>query len=474
MFLSFVVISYVLICEKGNVTGALMSAIISIVFGYQGYILPQFSKTAGFLVLSGALLVFYAFKCKNKAWGKVMAGVLLIIWGGLYRENVLLLCLLMVLPIGIVEFVRDLFKNGWRCVTRYVLICMVFVGTVGCVQFAYVYHDKQYNKDSEWVDYLAWDGQLTQLIDDFFPYYEDDAQLYEDLGISKEDLSYYEAWNIADTDKLSTESMSRLVAAKEGYWISPKTKFAKFWTVFPRAFMQISVFPYVALLFVFILIYSKRKNYLAYLLEIVILFVAYMYMYMTGRVLFNRIDVIVWMGFILAVLYLWEPTEDRKVYLAQRKDIILSIVMMIAFVHLCVTNSDTFRWNFNYNWEQKLLTRQEMMVEDKEHLYLCTIDVLGTGVASNPFYVGKEGELSNYYVMGGWIVNTPITNQVLSNYGVENPYRDAIDNDNVRIVDTENPKLLEQYIRDNYNENAYLELCSDENNCYVYRVVTRE
>jgi hypothetical protein len=195
---------------------------------------------------------------------------------------------------------------------------------------------------------------------------------------------------------------------------------------------------------------------------------------MTGRVLFNRIDVIVWMGFILAVLYLWEPTEDRKVYLAQRKDIILSIVMMAAFVYLCVTNADTFRWNFNYNWEQKLLTRQEMMVEDKEHLYLCTIDVLGTGVASNPFYVGKEGELSNYYVMGGWIVNTPITNQVLSNYGVENPYRDAIDNDNVFIVDTENPKLLERYIRDNYNENAYLELCSDENNCYVYRVVTRE
>jgi hypothetical protein len=148
-------------------------------------------------------------------------------------------------------------------------------------------------------------------------------------------------------------------------------------------------------------------------------------------------------------------------------------VLTASVVYVCLTNTDTFRWNFDYDWEQKVLTRQEMIAEDKEHLYLCTIDVLGTGVASNPFYVGKEGELSNYYVMGGWTVNTPITNQVLRNYGVENPYRDAIDNDKVYIVDTENPKLLERYIQDNYNENAYLELYSDENAIYIYRVVTK-
>jgi hypothetical protein len=63
IFLSFVVISYILICAKGNKTGTLLAAFISIVFGYQGYILPHYSKTAGFLVLAGALLIFFAFKC---------------------------------------------------------------------------------------------------------------------------------------------------------------------------------------------------------------------------------------------------------------------------------------------------------------------------------------------------------------------------------------------------------------------------
>jgi hypothetical protein len=470
MFLSLVVISYILICEKGNATGTLLAAFISIVFGYQGYVLPQFSKTAGFLVLAGALLIFFAFKCTTpkKKWGKAVVGALLIIFGGMIREQILFLCLLLVLPIGLVEFGRDLFRKGWRCITNYVLIFAVFVGVLGCAQLAFNYHDKQYSKDAEWVNYLEWYGKVWRLIDDFFPYYEDYAQLYEELGISEADLDYYKSWNIADTEKLSTESLSRLVAVKEAYWISPKIKFIKFWSVFPMAFTKISVFPYCALLLIFVVIFSKRKNYLAYFLQMVILFAAYMYMYMTGRVLFNRIDVIVWMGFILGVVYLWEPVNERRFL-----QFLLSAVLGASVVYVCFTNADTFRWKFNHDWEQKLLTRQEMIAGDQEHLYLCTIDVLGTGVASNPFYVGKEGELSNYYVMGGWTVNTPITNQVLRNYGVENPYRDAIDNDKVYIVDTENPELLERYIQDNYNENAYLELCSNENAIYIYRVITK-
>ena len=91
----------------------------------------------------------------------------------------------------------------------------------------------------------------------------------------------------------------------------------------------------------------------------------------------------------------------------------------------------------------------------------------------DPFYCGTEGELSNFYLLGSWTVNTPITNQVLREYGVENPYRDAIDNEKVYILDSANNAELLRYIQENYNEAARLEAVKEIGNYTVYSVVTK-
>lgn len=473
MFVSFVVITYVLIRTKGETLGLWISAIVLIVFGYQGYVCPQFSKTAGFLIFAGALLVFYAFKCGKKVWQKALLGVLLMVLGAMFRKKILMLCLLMVFAIGVVEFFREFLVNKFSCLKKYIVIFFIFAGTIGCVSLNYIYHDKQYEKDAEWVEYLEWDKNLVKLIDSFFPYYEDDKELYDELGISQADLAYYEAWNVADVEQLSTETLARLVEAKDAYWVSTKTKIAKFWSVFPMAFLKISVFPYCMLLFGLVLLQSKKKNYLAYLLEVAVLFAAYMYMYISGRVLYNRVDVIVWLGAVLTIVYLWEPVAESEILNRKVIKTVFLCSLAGAAISLCAINAEVLRWNYDSTYEEKILVRQNAISEDKEHLYLCTINVIGTGVSRNPFYIGEEGEISNYYALGSWTVNTPITNQVLSNYGVTNPYRDAIDNEKVYIIDIKNPEQTEKYIQENYDQNAYMELSHEIGSYNVYRVVTR-
>ena len=122
MFVSFVVITYVLVQTKGNTAGIGMSTILLVVFGYQGYVWPQFSKTAGFLILAGALLVFYAFKCGEKVWQRTLLGVLCMIAGAMFRKKVLLLCLLMVFAIGVVEFLREFLVSKFECLKKYVIM----------------------------------------------------------------------------------------------------------------------------------------------------------------------------------------------------------------------------------------------------------------------------------------------------------------------------------------------------------------
>ena len=457
VFASFTSITYVLVRTKGTELGMGVSAILITAFGYQCYVLPQFTKTAGCLLVAGAVLIFAAFRGEKAVWQQVAAGGILMLLGSMYREKVFFLCLLMVFPIGVVIFFRDFFKNGYQSVTKYVIIVMIFVGVLGCAQAAFWYHDYQYAKESEWSEYLTWDTALVKLIDSFFPYYQDDIALYTDLGISESDLRYYENWNVADTDKLSTQSLERLVVAKDAYWISPKTKLIEFWSEFPMAFFEMSIFPYCGMLLLFVFLQSRKREYLAYLLELGTLFAAYMYMYIGGRYAQNRVDVVVWLGAIVAILYLWEPSGEKKIQNSIVRRNLLIGIQICAIIAMCVAGNSSFRWNWNPIMEENIFARQTEIAEDKEHLYLCTINVFGTGVTVDPFYCGTEGELSNFYLLGSWTVNTPITNQVLREYGVENPYRDAIDNEKVYILDSANNAELLRYIQENYNEAARLE-----------------
>ncbi|MBR2403284.1 MAG: hypothetical protein IKB01_11065, partial [Lachnospiraceae bacterium] len=391
IFTSLLTITYVFIKMKGNTVGIGISVILATVFGYQGYVWPQFTKTAGYLVIAGAILVFFAFREQKHLCRNVCIGVLMMLFGAMYRESAFMLGLLMVFPIGVVSFLREFFEKGYKCIVKYGIIVMVFVSTWGCVSLAYRYHSEQYQKNPEWVEYLEWDGKLSKLLDGFFPYYEDDWQLYEELGISVSDLRYYEAWNTADTEALNVENMSRLIAAKDAYWVSKRTKLVEFWDLFPMAFTQISVFPYCILLFVIVFAQSKKQDYLAYLLQIGVVFGAYLYLYIQGRFLYNRVDVVAWLGAIIAILYMWEPSYGYKFQSEKVKKYLLAAAQVCVVVYLCFTCSDMFRWNYDSRTEDNTLAREIDIKADKEHLYLCTINLFGTSVTWDPFYVAEEG-----------------------------------------------------------------------------------
>ncbi|MBR2403514.1 MAG: hypothetical protein IKB01_12255, partial [Lachnospiraceae bacterium] len=218
----------------------------------------------------------------------------------------------------------------------------------------------------------------------------------------------------------------------------------------------------------------KKQDYLTYLLQIGVVFGAYLYLYISGRFLYNRVDVVAWLGAIIAVLYMWEPSYDYKFQSEKVKKCFLATAQVCVVVYLCFTCSEMFRWNYDSRTEDNTLAREIDIKADKEHLYLCTINLFGTSVTWDPFYVAEEGELSNFYLLGSWTVNTPITNQVLQNYGVKNPYRDIIDNPNVYILEADNNAALLQYIQENYSEKAQLEVARLVGGYKAYRVVTKD
>ena len=52
-------------------------------------------------------------------------------------------------------------------------------------------------------------------MDHGFPDYEENQEVYKQLGMQKEDVQYYSNWNFADPQIFNVESISKLVALQQ-------------------------------------------------------------------------------------------------------------------------------------------------------------------------------------------------------------------------------------------------------------------
>lgn len=83
------------------------------------------------------------------------------------------------------------------------------------------------------------------------------------------------------------------------------------------------------------------------------------------------------------------------------------------------------------------------------------------------------GYRDKLYFSCGWVVRHPQVVEVLADYGLENPYRDAVNNDKVYVIPND-IELTMEYINHYYNENARAELVQDltsELGINIYRIV---
>ena len=63
------------------------------------------------------------------------------------------------------------------------------------------------------------------------------------------------------------------------------------------------------------------------------------------------------------------------------------------------------------------------------------------------------GLLDNISWLGGWTTNMVPYKKILGNYGLQNPYKDMIGNEKVRLIDN-NIELTMRYLHEYYDEKA--------------------
>ena len=465
LFVSFTVVTYVLISRLGEISGLCLFVILACGFGYEGYIHLQFTKTAGIATAAAVFLLLHLLEQEKYSWWGIAGGILLAVIAYMYREDQFWASCGLMAGAGVL-FLFNLRKYRNKKLRR-LGICVLTFGVLLLSVFGVDRWDSSKYRSAEWKEYQEFNQLRSELLDYGFPDYDSNQEIYEELGISREAYELYKSWNFNDTEKFDTEVMKKLVDLKQKRPLTIRTVTA-FLRRFPSDLLRMPMFYFFAVFAVLWLLCGKKDVFsvISVLAECLLLVAVYFYLYYQGRYMVNRVDVGLWFSACLVMLWIFSSGEVR--YMNTKVSVLLCMICVALGQFMMYKD-----WRLATSSIPEARVSQRAVLEtigtDKEHTYLAKSGMLSEIVCYGPFDRMPENLLDNVYWFGGWECRTPGYTRAMEAHGIINPYRDVVNNENIYLVD-DNIDLTLKYIRQYYAENAQVVFVKTIGNVDVYQI----
>ncbi|MFQ6809228.1 MAG: hypothetical protein ACLRTF_09270 [Blautia sp.] len=439
LFVAFTAILYLILNNKTNEYRYFLCITMLIFFGYECYVKVQYSKTAGVMTAAGILLVYEALKRKQIKMQQLILGACLMVIGSLYRFQVFIMMLAIIGIMVLFHCINEMKNKDLQIFRR---CCVIFLPIfIVCFCFK-LYDSKIYNESIEWKEYKEFDKKRIELLDYGFPDYNENRDIYQELDITKADLELYKNWNFADKELFTEDVLEQLADAKREKTFDLQT-IKSFFSEIPVRFLAYPCFWVVCTVFI-MWILGNRNNKLSIVGTLIISVIIEIYFYYTGRYFINRVDLPVLLGIFIILAMNLEKGHCHNV------DRYLACIVFAAIIF----NDDSFLCTkTKLDGKESAKEIMQLIENDKDNIYFVenyTSDKLWTS-AHAIWEMPRKGCSKNYYPLGGWRYNTPLTNYQMQCFKLNNPYRDIVA-DNVYLISDSRYylNLIEQYLKNHY------------------------
>lgn len=444
--------------------------IFAAAFSYEGYIRIQFTKTAGIACAAGGLLLVYALSRRKVAIAYYLIGLALMMIGSMYRYNQFQCELALFFGLAFYLFLSLVFSPAKGKIVsltdrrddldgmsskkermgRLVFCIFTALLVLGMGTGLRQIHKMGYSS-KEWQEFQAYNLARATLLDYGMPDYDEYEEEYNALGIDRTAYRLFNKWTHADSEKITTEVMQKILAMQKPKDVISK-KFVKGYikTILPGIPKIMTFWLFAAFAVVWLIDGKKRpKECICLLCQAGIVLILYFYFFYLGRYLLNRVDVGIWM--IMSMTVLWMIGSSKTRFPGS-----LRVILMLIGI-FAVSYSARNMLRVNQKAKMQSFEERKAVVEaihaDSDHIYLTKTNTITLAKAYNVWDNIPFGIFTNQHYLGGWASNTPVAQEVLKKWGINNPMRDMIDNDKVYLIDKD-IELTERYLRIWYDEKA--------------------
>ena len=458
LFISFTIITWIL--SKRMYHGKWMAALFLLLFFYEGYVSVQYTKTAAIVAVAGYLLIFNGLRQDKKV--QLSAGVVLGLFGALYRFEMFLLVTAFMFGVGLWElYCEDKKKSFMRRGVLTFASLFLLVGFFECLDM------EEYQRDTDWKEYMEFNDARTELLDyryDILDYSKYGEQLLNE-NISQNDALLYLTWQFGDDRVFQNQIIEDILALGEERKIDVKMCRALAENLYGEFFVASATMLGGVFLLLWIIL-SDRKCKLLWIYSTVMLFASLCYFQYSGR-WSHRIVFAAWFAY-LVIMMLYSDVENKKTMHGMAA---ILIFLNIGLLFASVTEYRDYMRN-----EPKAEALLEYTQSQKDSLYLIDTFTDQNSHKYDIFKTFESGCFSNRAYFGGWLTNSPIYLQVTEAFGYQNAYEALQKNTegNVYLIDNCYPEEKLLFIEEHYGEKLSLEPFENVGGYQIYRVTKEQ
>lgn len=429
----------------------------------------QFTKNASLYAIVGffVYLMYVKDEPDRKTYNRRMRliGMVFMILSVLVRWQ----CFFLNLPIaGITYLLLCLHmlaeKDDWKeCVHLRELICIVAIVMVllGIQRLAY--------SSEEWKEYQRYYTVLAR-VQDYGELQFDSNQ--ENVGVQQSEIDMLKRWDWADTDRFTIQHLCEIAEAK-GITYNGSVSVKHIW----YKMLETNTYGIYIWLTVAILAVTLTKNKLLFIQQLffgLLLFCYFGFFAHLYRIT-NRVTLGIWVSVVLFTIGLSVLYLPKKYEVGWAACCLSVIVIVVAL-------------GVNYRYYDVEKGKQIVEKVSSTSLVLNTMKTYEDSVFfldSLSFLTEKTDNLivldtryqdyfDNIFMLGGWLVHSPVVNSKYERSGIRNPFETMLQNENAYYVgDMESLETIKNYYSDIYEKQIEAQTVAEINQIYIWKLSER-
>ena len=478
-FICFTVIGNIILKKHNNGIAVVLYTIFASVFYVTMLMLIQYTSVAALLISTSLIMLIDILEKNNEEKIKYIIGIYVLYTMGIMTR---MQSLLIIIPFFGLYFIINLIKYKFQKQTtkdkvikmlKYYLIYVIITIVV------YVSNIIIYNSDEVYKNYMEYNDIRTTLHDIMPLDYEENKEIFDEVGWSKNDYYLFYTFNFEDENIYSKEKLQKIL----DYKIQKDGKYnydIKIDEIY-KSYISESTdsITYISILFItcfIISLFNKNKTKENILIFLITIGMHILFIIMSRSML--RVVIPEYMIGTALLMYNLNFNKNKI-----NDNIRNSAIICFTILIVC-----TFIGNkYNYGYEIEKYENYKELINytnsHKENVYLYTVPSLQDRYLTYSVYqMSPKGAFSNLRVMGGWDMYTQNYYDFKERYNLDGNFLDLL-KENVYLIDGDvywSGKKYTNYkenvllsIKENYNIETTCEKVKEFGNLAVYKVLSK-
>ena len=481
-FIAFCAITYVLTDKFNSFCSGCTTIVLYAFFGVNHYATASFTLTAALLSVSGLFCLFH-FVMKDKSIIGIIVGIVLSVFGSMYRFNVFITVFFI---FGLYYIVYNLVISkskfslkmkkffNLKFIVAFILLITCAFSCKTISSFVYNFPEMQY--------YSEYTSARSNVYDYYIPTYSEAKSDYDKIGVSENDLVMLQKLYMDDEGAFSIEKLKSIDQVKSKYYksislfttIKNMVKIEALDALF--GFNDKGMLIWIFAIALIILLITMKKRY--YFIPIVLLFgvgVIYLYLWIIQRCVYRVVYGPVFAA-VLCMIYSinvkdireWVKKFYNKMYsnITMKKRVhagFLAFVLLFSAVVLPIS----FHGNLYMEGASSHPDGYDEMISyiksnpDKKFEFSKVSMPTVKDQCENPLIINVPNSYKNTITFDGTYYRDISSNKAIKDFGTNNLYRNLINNDNVYFVDSKQStdmKYFEIYLNEHYSKDNTIKM----------------